>query len=119
MSTNRELSLLGLAKKAGRLAVGNEPVLEALHFGRAEILLFACDAADNTVRRFENRRGDVTAITLPYSKEELGAAIGYKSCAALAICDPGFAGAFLKAHTAMSGNLPEGHSNREPKDTTN
>ena len=119
MSMNKELSLLGLAKKAGKLAVGNEPVLEALHFGRAEILLFANDAAGNTVRRFENRRGEVTAITLPYSKEELGAAIGYKSCAALAICDPGFAGAFHKAHSAMSGIPSDGHSDREPKDTTN
>ena len=119
MSTNKELSLLGLAKKAGRLAVGNEPVLDALHFGRAEILLFASDAAENTVRRFENRRGNVTAITLPYTKEELGAAIGYKSCAALAICDPGFAGAFHKAHAVTSVIQSGGRSNKEPKDEIN
>lgn len=113
----KDLSLLGLAKKAGRLSVGNDAVLEALHTGRAQVVIFACDAADNTVRRFQNRRGNVPVETLPYTKETLGAAIGYKSCAAAAICDAGFAAAFYKARSVPPGENPGGSSNKQPKET--
>lgn len=94
---NKELSLLGLARKAGRLAVGNDAVGQALHTGSAKILIVAQDAANNTVRRFANRRGTVPLYTLPCTRETLGAAIGYRSCAVCAVCDEGFAGAFRKA----------------------
>lgn len=113
----KDLALLGLAKKAGRLAVGNDAVLEALHTGRARAVIFACDAADNTVRRFQNRCGDVPVETLSYTKETLGAAIGYKSCAAAAICDAGFAAAFYKARSVPPGDDPGGSLDRKPKET--
>lgn len=113
---NKDLSLLGLAKKAGRLCVGNDAVSEALHTGRACVVVMAEDAAGNTVRRFQNRRGEVPIETLPYPKETLGAAIGYKSCAIAAICDAGFAEAFYKARSLPSGQ-PDGSSHKEPKET--
>lgn len=113
----KDLALLGLAKKAGRLSVGNDAVLEALHTGRARAVIFACDAADNTVRRFKSRCGDVPVETLPYTKETLGAAIGYKSCAAAAICDAGFAAAFSKARSISPGDESGGSSDKQPKET--
>ena len=39
-------SLLGLALRAGRLAVGEEPVGAACRAHKAYLLLLACDAAD-------------------------------------------------------------------------
>ncbi len=114
---NKELSLLGLAKKAGRLSVGNDAVLEALRSGRARLIILAGDAAENTVRRFQNRCGDVPIEALPYSREQLGAAIGYKSCAAAAICDVGFAEAFFKARSLPPGDDPGGSLHRKPKET--
>ena len=44
-------SLLGLALRAGRLAVGEEPVGAACRGHKAYLLLLASDAADNTIRR--------------------------------------------------------------------
>lgn len=116
---NKELSLLSLAKKAGKLSVGNDAVLEALHTGRARLVILAADAAENTVRRFSNRHGDVPFEILPYSKETLGAAIGYKSCAAAALCDEGFTGAFFKARSLSSGANPDESFYRKPKETNN
>ena len=113
---NRELSILGLAKRAGRLAVGNDAVSEALRTGRAKLLLLAEDAAENTVRRFGNRRQDVPFETLPCSKETLGAAIGYQNCAVAAICDAGFVKAFRQASAASPSFSSAGHSDKQPKD---
>ena len=44
-------SLLGLALRAGRLAVGEEPVGAACRCHKGYLLLLASDAADNTIRR--------------------------------------------------------------------
>ena len=111
MRLNKELSLLGLAKKAGMLSVGNDAVLDALRSGRA------ADAAENTARRFQNRHGEVPIERLPYSREELGAAIGYQSCAAAALCNAGFAEAFFKVRSLSPGNDPDGSYNIKPKET--
>ena len=114
---NKDLSLLGLAKKAGRLAVGNDAVLEALHTNRARVVLFAEDAGENTVRRFQNKCGDVPITMLSYSKETLGAAVGFKSCAVAAIGEEGFAAAFWKASSPLPGNVPGGGLHNKPKET--
>lgn len=106
MPVNRELSLLGLAMKAGRLAVGGEAVEAAIRQGRAKLVITASDAADNTVRRLRNRSGGVPVAPLPYTKETLGAAIGYRSCAAAAICDDGFVQAFGRARDLSNGGPP-------------
>ena len=94
---NKALSLLGLAKKAGRLAVGGEAVSGALYAGGAKLVLTSADAAKNTLRRLVPYE-QVRHIRLPYPKEELGAAVGYRSCSILAICDAGFAKAFIGAY---------------------
>jgi len=93
---NKALSLLGLAKKAGRVAVGGEAVSGALYQGTARVVLTASDAAKNTLRRL-TPYPDVRHIALPYPKEELGAAVGYQSCSILAVCDAGFAKALISA----------------------
>ena len=45
------LHLLGLARKAGRLEAGEEPVGAACRARQARVILLAEDAAPNTVRR--------------------------------------------------------------------
>ena len=73
-------SLLGLALRAGRLAVGEEPVGTACRCHKGYLLLLASDAADNTI-----------CLTLPLTKEELGSGLGRTSCAMVAVTDVGFA----------------------------
>ena len=51
MSNDPILHLLGLAKKAGRLEAGEEPVGAACRARQAKLVLIADDAAANTCRR--------------------------------------------------------------------
>ena len=88
-------SLLGLALRAGRLAVGEEPVGVACRCHKGYLLLLASDAADNTIRRALHfcQAGKTICLTLPLTKQELGSGLGRTSCAMAALTDVGFAAA--------------------------
>mgnify|MGYP000765418089 CR=1 FL=1 len=92
------LTMVGLALRAGRLAVGEEPVGTACRARDCRLLLLAADAADNTVRRAERfaQAGQCLTASLPCSREELGAAVGRGSCAMAAVTDTGLAGAIAQ-----------------------
>ncbi len=87
------LPLIGLCLRARSLAVGEEPVDAAVRAGDARVLLLAADAADNTVRRTARFAGTGKCpwLRLPYTKAELGRAVGRTSAAILAVTDIGFA----------------------------
>lgn len=92
------LSLLGLAKKAGRLEVGEEPVGAAARARDARLIIVAEDAAENTVRRVRHfaDAGQCLWVKVPATKEFLGRAVGRTSCAMVAVTDIGFAEAAAK-----------------------
>ena len=87
------LRALGLCRRAGRLALGDEPAGTACRAHKCRLLLLAGDAAGNTVRRAEHlaEAGRCPLVRLPWGKETLGAAVGRASCALLAVTDPGLA----------------------------
>lgn len=97
------LSMIGLAHKAGRVEIGEEPVGSAARAKKARIILVAGDAAASSVRRamgFANS-GSCLCLVIPASKEELGRALGRTSCAMAAITDMGFADAIAKKLAAL------------------
>ena len=100
---NNILSMLGLAKKAGRLEIGEEPVGAAARARDARLILLASDAADNTLRRARHfaDAGACLLTQIPATKDELGSAVGRTSCAMLAITDIGFADAVAKKLAAL------------------
>ena len=89
------LHLLGLAKKAGRLEIGEEPVGAVCRAGQARLVLLASDAAPNTRRRASHfsQAGKVPCLEAPFTKEELGLVLGRSSCAMLSLTDAGFSAA--------------------------
>ena len=96
---NRELlSTLGLCKRAGMLEVGEEPVESAARARDVRLLLLACDAAENTARRAAHfsEMGQCLQLQVPFTKEELGKAVGYGSCALLGVTDIGFAASIAR-----------------------
>lgn len=97
MGSNHVLSLLGLAKRGGRLAVGEEPVEAVARARDARVLLLASDAAENTRRRVEHfaQGGQCLWLRVPYTKDELGKALGRSSVAVAALTDIGLAAAFV------------------------
>ena len=94
---NSVLHLIGLARKAGRLAVGEDPVGEAVKSREGKLLRGACDAAENTVRRAGHmaESGAVPCLTIPFTKAELGRALGRTAVAIAAVTDVGLAAALL------------------------
>ena len=109
-ATDSLLTLLGLALRAGKLAVGEEPVRLALQEGTARTVLLAQDASDRARRKVEPKLGTVPLQVIPASKEELGRALGRESCAICAVTDKGFAQSLErhfeeKPHTNHDGGV--------------
>lgn len=90
---------LSLARKAGRIELGEEPAGAAARAQKARLLVVASDASDHTWRRAKSfvSGTDQQCIRIPYTKQELGEAIGRQELALAAITDPALALAFLKA----------------------
>lgn len=114
------LNLIGLAKKAGKLEVGEEPVGAAARSKHARLILIASDAAENTRRRAKHfgDAGECICLEIPATKEALGKALGRTSCALLALTDIGFAEAIaknsLRATKRTTARRRSGFLSRQP-----
>ena len=96
---HKALMLLGLARKARKLEIGEEPCGIACRSGKAKLLLIAHDAGDHTFRRARSycRAGKPPYLCVPFTKDELGDGLGCNACALCAFTDPAFAKSFLEA----------------------
>ena len=97
------LHLLGLARKARHIEVGEEPAGAACRARKAKVLLLAADAAENTVRRAEHfaEAGATVCVQTPFTKSQLGGAVGRESCAMAALTDSGLAASLMKKLAAV------------------
>ena len=95
---DRSLAILGMAKKAGLLAVGAEAAVIAARQSKAKLIITACDASDSSVRRAKNSADEnkVAHITVPYTMFELGKTAGRGSPGTIAFLDKGLAESFTK-----------------------
>ena len=86
---DKALNFLALARKAGIAELGEEPVGGAARSGKAYAILVASDASDHTWRRAKAYAAGTTqqCIRMPYTKDEMGFAIGRESLAIAAITD--------------------------------
>ena len=96
---DRALNYLALGRKAGLIELGEEPVGAAARAQKARLVLVAHDAGDHTWRRAKSFVAGTNQLCLkvPYTKDELGMAIGRTSLAIAAFTDPAMALAFVKA----------------------
>ena len=95
---DKVLHMIGIAKRAGSLEVGDEPVGAVCRAKKCRLLLLASDAADNTVRRAAHfaEAGACLSVTLPYTKAELGGVTGRSVCAMAAVLEIGMADAVAR-----------------------
>ncbi len=90
--TNKSLSMIGLAAKAGKISSGEFAVKKAVKSGAAFLVIVAKDASDNTRKKFSNKcKYYETPIIFFGTKEELGKVLGKEYRASLAILDENFA----------------------------
>jgi len=97
-NTDRTLQLIGLARKAGLIAVGGEAVSAAARKGKARLVLSASDSSEGSSRRarMNAEAAGVTYIMVPFTKFELGSITGRGSPGTVAILDSGLAAGFVQ-----------------------
>ena len=96
---DKALYYMSLARKAGRIELGEEPVGAAARAQKARLVVVAEDASDHTWRRAQSFVAGTEQICLrvPFSKDVLGQSIGRTALSLAAFTDPALALAFLKA----------------------
>ena len=96
---DKALNYLSLARKAGRIELGEEPVGAVARANKARLILVASDAGDHTWRRAKSFTAGTEQICMkvPFTKDQLGEAIGRTALAMAAFTDPALALAFVKA----------------------
>ncbi len=96
-NNKKELSLLGLATKAGKVASGEFSTEKSVKTGKGFLVLVADDASQNTRKKFQNMC-DFYEVPIYFiaNKEELGRFCGKEFRASLAVQDENFAKAMLK-----------------------
>ena len=105
---DKALNYLAIARKAGLAELGEEPVGAVTRAGKGYLVLVACDASDHTWRRAKSfvDGTEQQCVRLPYSKDEMGMAVGRSSLAIAAVTDAALALALVKS-------LPDGDAAAE------
>ena len=103
---DKALNYLALARKAGLIELGEEPVGGAARALKANLVVVASDASDHTWRRAKSFVAGTNqqCVRAPFTKDEMGFVVGRTSLAIAAFTDPAMALAFVKA---LSGDHSE------------
>ena len=98
MNSEKILSLLGFAAKAGKLSFGTHATEFAIESGRAKLVLAAEDISEKSVKelKFKADKKSITVLNLNgISTATLSKRVG-KNCGILAVNESGFADAIMK-----------------------
>ena len=96
---DRSLNYLAIARKAGLVELGEEPVGAAARALHARLIAVAKDASDHTWRRAKSFAAgtDQQCVRTPFTKDEMGFAVGRQELSLAAFTDPALALEFAKA----------------------
>ena len=116
-AVDKALNYLALARKGGRVELGEEPVGAAARAGKAYLIVVASDAGDHTWRRAKSYAAGTQqqALKVSFTKDELGFAIGRTSLAMAAFTDAALALAFAKALEKPNAEVIEALENKAQK----
>lgn len=88
---HKELSLLGLCYKAGKLVSGEQACEISIRNKEAKLIIVAEDASDNTKKKFQNSaKFYEIPIFIVFSKEQLGKILGKEERAVIVVNESGF-----------------------------
>jgi len=86
------LQVLGLAVRAGRVALGHDAVLKSIQTGRSQLVLVASDAGSNSAKKYRDKCTYYeTPVAFVVDRESLGKACGKPNAVAVSVLDAGFA----------------------------
>ena len=101
------ITFLGLMERAGKLEIGEGSCGTAVRAGKAKLLLTASDASPSLLTKARRLAGGyrIPLICLPFTKEQLGDALGLGLAGMLASTDTGMAAAFASKLEAQFPGL--------------
>lgn len=108
MINNNLNGLLGLCRKANKMAIGHDAVITSIKQGKSNLAITCCDASPRLKKEiagecgFDNR--NIAYVDAPFTMSELGLAIG-KKAGVISINEEGFAN---KLHTIITGGYEHG-----------
>ena len=100
----KELSnTISLCMKAGKLALGFDPVVDAAHSGKARLIMITHDTAARTEKEIRYQCGEkIQIIEIPLSQVEVGYALP-RRVGVLAVTDSGLAKKILGIIERLKG----------------
>ena len=89
----RLLSLLGLARRAGKLSMGFDASAEAMRRGEAALLLLSDDLSERTNKSIRSvaEQYNISVVCCGCGMDAMGHAAGRKKTGIITVCDNGFA----------------------------
>ena len=99
---SRALDCLGLARRAGQVAMGFDQVRACLRSSSAAVLIAAADSAADGRRKLRRLAPDLPVITA-FSKAELGAALGRDGIVHVAVAPGGLARRLIACVRRLAG----------------
>ena len=102
MNEKKIISLLGIARKAGKTVLGTDMTVESIRkkSSSVKVIIMAADASQNTVKRIKNTSEyyGIHLIKLDADKLSLAQLMGHSSeLSVIGVTDSGFADAMKKA----------------------
>ncbi|SEF45720.1 Ribosomal protein L7Ae [Caloramator fervidus] len=112
MNDSRLYSFIGLMQKAGKISSGDDAVEIDIKKRKAELVIIATDASENTKKKFINMcEYRKIEYVLFGQKDNLGQAIGKSARSVIAVKDKNFAAGFKqKLSEQKSGGEVFGNS---------
>ena len=102
MKRDSVLSLIGIAKKAGKISAGEFQTEHAVKSGKASLVIISEEASENTKKKFRNMCAFYEVPIFCYgTKDALGAAVGCEFRASIAVTDAGLSQSLEKKIVSM------------------
>ena len=83
MNNKKSISMLGMARRAGKLAMGHDMALNSIKDRKSKLVIFASDISPRLIKEFENtlinNHLSIKCIKLDETINELYMALGYKA----------------------------------------
>ena len=99
----KPLNWIGMAKKAGLLAIGSDTVKTATRTEKAKLIALTSDISEKSAEhiKYNSEITNTICIDTPYTKFEFGRVAGRGSPGVVAFLDLGLATEFMKALTVL------------------
>ncbi len=101
---DKVLSLLGLARRAGKISLGFDPAVDSVKSGQSRLIIITSDISPKTRKEleFSLRESGTPIHTIPFDVKALGNAVG-KAAKIVSVNDEGFAGSVMKLLGSNNG----------------